>query len=374
MRIIIWSTAPFVKTGYGKNCFYFIEALKEKHEVFVFPSYGVLGGSIKWNNTTVLSSTSTFAIQPEILNFWVKKLLPDLIIQHFDIWVLPSGFTKILEAPIISYSPIDSDPAPLSLPYFTEGIWDNVAMTKFTAKQLNKLNIPCSTTIPHCVDRNIFYPEDKKECKIKLGLPPESFIIGSVATNKGPRKNLISQLNAFAKFREKNDNIFFYLHCYLGQDALNPEGIDIFSYIEYLGIQDYVFYSDQLSYQIGLTEAQMRILYSAFDILTECSHGEGFGIPIIEAQACGTPVVGTDFSAIPEVIGEGGITIPVAQKVFYSKLGVGHGIPDEKLIVEAYNTMYNTDQEYWQKKSIENAKKYDFSIWKNNWLSYLGQI
>jgi FkbM family methyltransferase len=45
----------------------------------------------------------------------------------------------------------------------------------------------------------------------------------------------------------------------------------------------------------------MVALYNSFDVLMNATRGEGFGIPILEAQACGVPVIVTDFSAMPEL-------------------------------------------------------------------------
>jgi glycosyltransferase involved in cell wall biosynthesis len=49
----------------------------------------------------------------------------------------------------------------------------------------------------------------------------------------------------------------------------------------------------------------MARLYSAFDVLLNPSYGEGFGIPIVEAQACGTPVIVSDWTSMPELVGAG---------------------------------------------------------------------
>jgi glycosyltransferase involved in cell wall biosynthesis len=49
----------------------------------------------------------------------------------------------------------------------------------------------------------------------------------------------------------------------------------------------------------------MAAIYSSFDVLLAASAGEGFGIPVIEAQACGVPVIVSDFSAQPELVGAG---------------------------------------------------------------------
>ena len=49
----------------------------------------------------------------------------------------------------------------------------------------------------------------------------------------------------------------------------------------------------------------MARLYTTFDVLLNPAMGEGFGMPIMEAQACGVPVIVTDFSAMKEVVRRG---------------------------------------------------------------------
>jgi glycosyltransferase involved in cell wall biosynthesis len=49
----------------------------------------------------------------------------------------------------------------------------------------------------------------------------------------------------------------------------------------------------------------MAKIYSSFDVLMNCSAGEGFGIPIVEAQACGVPVVTHAVTAMPELTWNG---------------------------------------------------------------------
>ena len=49
----------------------------------------------------------------------------------------------------------------------------------------------------------------------------------------------------------------------------------------------------------------MADLYSSFDVLLNPAMGEGFGLPVLEAQACGVPAIVTDFTAMSEVCGAG---------------------------------------------------------------------
>jgi len=48
-------------------------------------------------------------------------------------------------------------------------------------------------------------------------------------------------------------------------------------------------------------QTEMSVLYNCFDVLMNVSAGEGFGIPIVEAQACGVPVITHNVTAMPEI-------------------------------------------------------------------------
>jgi glycosyltransferase involved in cell wall biosynthesis len=52
---------------------------------------------------------------------------------------------------------------------------------------------------------------------------------------------------------------------------------------------------------MGYPDSYMRNVYSASDVLLSPSFGEGFGLPILEAQACGTPVIVNDCTSMPEL-------------------------------------------------------------------------
>ncbi len=58
-----------------------------------------------------------------------------------------------------------------------------------------------------------------------------------------------------------------------------------------------------------LPEALMPLLYQGASLLVIPSLWEGFGLPALEAMACGTPVVASDRGALPEVIGDAGVLV-----------------------------------------------------------------
>ncbi|NHW22951.1 MAG: glycosyltransferase family 4 protein [Archaeoglobales archaeon] len=58
-----------------------------------------------------------------------------------------------------------------------------------------------------------------------------------------------------------------------------------------------------------IKEADMPKLYNCADVYLHTSEYEGFGLPILEAMACGIPVVASNRASIPEVTGDAGVLV-----------------------------------------------------------------
>src|SRR5690606_25909845 len=136
----------------------------------------------------------------------------------------------------------------------------------------------------------------------QLGWDERPFIAMMNAANKGDpsRKGFREVLQAWRIFMEKRPagSAMLYLHT----DAFGRSGVPLLELAEQLGIADSVQFPDAYRYAIGTIPAgELALMYNSADVLLNPSMGEGFGVPLIEAQACGTPVIVTDFSAMREL-------------------------------------------------------------------------
>lgn len=115
-----------------------------------------------------------------------------------------------------------------------------------------------------------------------------------------PRKNIATLLTAFARLpaslQERYRLCIVWAHQFLTAE--------ITAQVQQLGITPYVHFLEHVS-----TE-DLALLYNAAALFVFPSRYEGFGLPLLEAMACGTPVVAADNSSIPEVVGDAALLVP----------------------------------------------------------------
>lgn len=83
-------------------------------------------------------------------------------------------------------------------------------------------------------------------------------------------------------------------------------------YQEIFDLTDQLDLAEHVSFLGGLPPQDLRILYCAAEIYLHPATYEGFGLPPLEAMACGTPVVAADTSSLPEVVGKAGVLLDPA--------------------------------------------------------------
>ena len=310
MKVAWYSNAPWAGTGYGQQTDVFTELLAaDGHDVAILANYGLNGAPRGWKGMPVY---------PGGYDVWANDVLPlharhhfgqdnGLIITLCDVWVIKNPQLK--EMSVASWVPIDHTPIPPKVAaYFTEYGARPIAMSKFGLEELQNLGLD-ALYVPHGIDTDIFRPVtevDGVPVRQVLGLPADAFVVGMNAANKGSqkiRKAFPQVFVAFAMFLRKRPDAVLYLHTEKhGQSA----GVDLVRLAQACGIPEgKVIYTDQYAYRMGLKPEMLAAMYSAFDVLLSPSMGEGFGIPVVEAQACGVPVIVSDATAQPELVGSG---------------------------------------------------------------------
>ncbi|NDJ60160.1 MAG: glycosyltransferase family 4 protein [Chloroflexi bacterium] len=126
---------------------------------------------------------------------------------------------------------------------------------------------------------------------------PERPYIFSVGTVQ-PRKNYARLIQALARLRGEGHDLGLVIAG--GRGWLEDP---IYAVIRAEGVDDYVRF-------IGFADdADLPALYSAALCTAVPSLYEGFGLPLLESMACGTPVVTSDRSSLPEVAGDAGLIV-----------------------------------------------------------------
>lgn len=217
--------------------------------------------------------------------------------------------------PTFHYVPIEG----LDIPPTLREMWSvvrPVAMAEFGASEIERVTGTRPPVIYHGVDTAQFRPfspeapfyhskgklRSKQDAKRAIGADPRARILFRADRNM-PRKRYASLLRAMVPVLAARSDTYLILHCRqmdLGGDLRDT--IDK--------------YPARLRGRVLVTNGSvsrddLTVLYNAADLYVSVS-AEGFGLTIAEAMACGTPAVGIDYSAVPEVIGPGGVAAPIA--------------------------------------------------------------
>jgi len=113
-----------------------------------------------------------------------------------------------------------------------------------------------------------------------------------------PKKNISTIIKAFHKVIQKNPEIELVI---AGKKSWRYQ--DVFSLVESLKLNDKVHFLQFVPYE------DLTILYSAASVFVFPSNYEGFGLPPLEAMKCGTPVIVSNRSSLPEIVGSEGIMV-----------------------------------------------------------------
>jgi glycosyltransferase involved in cell wall biosynthesis len=254
---------------------------------------------------------------------------PDVIIALNDpqiilTQVLGNAFDParvVLTKPFITYTPCDG----YDLPPDWQGLKE--ISTQVVMSRFGQESYPGTKLIYHGVDPRMFWPvsEDrpvitsegrrltsKEECKRAIGVDPDQFLVLRVDTNSG-RKDYGSLVKALVPVMQRHDDIQVWFHC----KEFAPNGTNLPMLLSKYGLDIFnrFFFPDNRPSHTGWGDQDMNALYNAADMFVSTSRGEGFGLTLAEALLCKVPVIAQNVSAIPEVVGPGGVLLEPAMRL-----------------------------------------------------------
>ena len=426
-RILFCSEATYLNTGYATYAREVLSRLHEsgKYELAEFASYGKDGdsriGDIPWkfypnqpSDNDKAGNAEYNAVPTNQFGEWrfekvVLDFQPDFVCDIRDFWMIDyqerSPFRRLFNWVIMP----TVDAAPQNEQWiatyanadavFSYSDWGGSVLKEESNGRINYLG----TAAPSAP---ITYtpPSDKKSHKEEMGFDEDTFIVGTIMRNQ--RRKLFPDLFcAFRKFLDihKKNNVFLYCHTSypdLGWDLpklINRHGLSSKVLVTYSCPECHyafpTYFCDARTKcprcggrSAGLSNVQNGVdadflskIINTFDLYIQYANSEGFGMPQVEAAACGVPVMSIDYSAMSSVVRKLGGT-PLRVKALYNELETGcdRAVPDNDYTAEKLHEFFALKEEGRAKRSAETRtlfeKHYQWDKTAQMWADYFDSV
>ncbi len=364
MKILIHSNAPWAKTGYGQQCCQLIYRLREAgHDVAVSAFWGLQASRIDWDDFPIYPA-GQHPYGSDVVGMHARHFGADWIVTLMDQWAC--GAETLDGQNVACWMPVDAEPlsafdsAALIAKRSTARKFVPIALTRFGQRQLAEGGFTAEY-VPHGVDSRIFRPpDDRKALREAMGVADKFVIFMNAANMDRQRKGFAEQFAAFSRFANRHSDALLVIHS-VDQTS---QGLNLPEMAARMAIPEgQIKFNSQYLIAAGLLEPdQLRGSYGMADLFSGCSLAEGFGLPLVEAQLCGTPCVTTDAPEMVEVA-------PTSWHVKAEKTwAAGHNSwwwrPLLDPLTRAYERAYLRGGPWYAKsvKGRESAMRYDADV------------
>lgn len=370
------------KTGYGVQVSSLVprlgtlEIVKAPENVAIFAWYGVQGGLTQWG-PHLLYPGHGHAYGTDVIGKHAAHFGADVVITLIDVWTQFGVGERVRPALWLPWFPVDTEPVS---PKVLDALADAhlpVVYSHFGERMLRAAGVRAAY-VPHGVEPEIYrvLPAEEVAAFRRAALRDAPHVTVMVAANKGfDRKAFQVNLRAWAAFAQDTPGAVLYLHT---DPTTQAQGVDLRALAEAVGIADRVIFPDRYSYYLGFPAEYMALLYNAADVLLACSMTEGFGIPIIEAEACGCPVIVTDFASMPELM-RWGVAVAPADCFWADGLRSWWAWPDWARIRDALHetAAWKRNAAAGQREAVSGAIHHEFAwdvVVERYWQPVLEQV
>ena len=380
--ISLVSNTPYSATGYGTQAGYLVDRfVRHGLRTAVQSNYGLEGSFDKIRTPYGEAMHYPKGFKPysdDVIQLWhddwksknpgVKSALMTL----YDVWVYDQ---LKFDDPIFAYVPIDHVTMPPLVHKFL--LRDNVTpitMSEHGQRMLESRDIK-SFCAPHSVDTTVFTPThdvDGIPTREFMGVKDDQFLVSIVAANKSNgilhRKSLVEQIMAFSIFKQTHKDAVLYLHME-GSKVFGGFNIPVIT--QALGLTDEdVIMANSTRLRVGYPQEHLAAFYTASDVVMNATMGEGFGVTSIEAQACGTRIITSNWTASQDLAGPDSYLID-GQPFWDEPQSSFYQLPLIPSIANALELAYDAPRGV-SLESIKFAKQFDTDkVWDKYWMPIL---
>ena len=381
----VWfSNAPWAPTGYGTQTAQAVARMRrDGHNIAVISNYGLEAMQTQWEGINIYprgyEAYSNDVVAADFADW--KRQHPDgrpHVFVLFDAWVLKGPHWD--ELPVSIWTMVDHMPVPPEvLARLSKPNINAVAVTRFGQEQIERSGTE-AFYIPMAIDTNLYQPTEAFDNggqtltgRQLMGFTEDEFVVSLINANKGimpSRKAWGENLLAFSIFAAEHDDARLYIHT---ERYGNQGGINLDVLIRAVGLKEHQFkFVNQYALHSNIPNEAMAALYSATDVLLASTMGEGFGLTVLEAQSCGTPAIVNNFSAQPELLGDGWLT--EGQPWWDPTQLAWFNIPNVPSIVDSLEQAYQRGRGR-SEKARAHAAQYDADlVWDEHWRPYLASL
>ncbi len=334
------------------------------HRVVIYCTYGLNGGVQDWEGIECLPNTGE-GYTDNIIKGHIRYTQPDLVLTLFDLWPLSKtdipAFIQQSGARWAAWFPIDAVPVSRANLEVLKEVTYPIALANFAEAALNEYGYK-TTVIPHGIEKAYgFTATGRREFRRHLQVPDDAFLYGSVGRNAyyPGRKGFDRLMRAFSEL--ERPDAYLYIHALANSES---GSVPLPQIAEFYGITDRVRFADDYNGIMGYSQVGMNSLYSALDCYVQPTLGEGFGIPVLEAQACGAVVIATDCTSMPELLcPDASQLVPGATELFVPD-------PSHRVLIDI-GKLKDAMREVYDIKASNpdgfSAMKARAGLWANGW-------
>ena len=371
-RILIISDSPTIYSGLGRVVKNLARRFSEEYHVII----GAWHYNLEWYDAPYLIypvQKDTYEQEKEIKEL-IDKFRPDTVIVIGDLWYfyfVPAVKKFFIDNGLyikwVGYLTVDGDPLPKRSLYHTPKLepldidWVNIlnsfdqviTCTHYGKKQICKLvpNLPVDVVYLGW-DSSVLKQRSKKEIeefkRSNNWLDLSDVFVCLVDAQNTTRKNIVAAMGAFDKFQKNKRAILF-----INTDPLDLHGPNLYEERTRLSCSSRIVFNvnKEMAFT-GLSDKDLALIYNVADCLILPSCNEGFGLPLLQAQAVETIPIATDYSANSEIVQDRGyLTKPSAY--LSHEFGIRRAIADENAIADALTDCY----EKWKNGGLEELYK-----------------